>query len=153
MSTGEPYTLSCQCGSTKLSLPGDALNHLVNADGKKSLMRCNCSICVRQAPTFMLKDPFSIKVLSNVAGTTSEDDLGKYQRDEKAATFYFCQKCGIRMFGRGYVEQMGGDIASVNAGSMQGVDWSEYPVDRYWDGLNDAWEKGTRDKPYPFGFH
>lgn len=57
------------------------------------------------------------------------------------------------MFAKGFVEIMGGHISSVNAGCVEGVDWSEYTTDTYWDGLNDAWmTKGPGKKPYPFGF-
>ncbi|RPA85094.1 hypothetical protein BJ508DRAFT_303140 [Ascobolus immersus RN42] len=149
MSSGEPYTLTCQCGSTKLQLPSNALDHLVDDAGTKTIQRCNCTVCVRQAPTFLLKDPHSIKIISTPAGTDAESDLGHYQRDESGGNFYFCQKCGTRMFTKGWVDVMGGPITSVNAGSVNGVDWSVYKV-KYLDGLHDAWIE-RRDTPFPFG--
>ena len=53
----------------------------------------------------------------------------------------FCRHCGVKPFGRGYVEQIGGDYVSINLGALDDVDPAELaaaPV-RYMDGRHDNW--------------
>lgn len=50
------------------------------------------------------------------------------------------------------MEQLGGDTVWVNAGCVEGVDWSAFTVEQYWDGKNDEWEKGPAKTPYVGGF-
>ena len=54
---------------------------------------------------------------------------------------HFCKHCGVRPFGRGYIEQIGGAYVSVQLGTLDDADPQELvgaPV-HYSDGRNNAW--------------
>ena len=53
----------------------------------------------------------------------------------------FCRHCGVKPFGRGYVEEIGGAFISVNLACLDDVapgELAEAPV-RYFDGRNNNW--------------
>jgi hypothetical protein len=71
-----------------------------------------------------------------------EADLSDYQFGSKSMHLVFCKHCGVRPFGRGHLDVLGGDFYSVNVACLDNVDPSELanmPV-RYADGRNDKWE-------------
>jgi len=57
-------------------------------------------------------------------------------------------KCGIYAYGRGYLEQLGGDFVSVNVNTLDDIEHSELDV-MYWDGRHDNWSAGSRKVPWP----
>ncbi|HEY5955918.1 MAG TPA: GFA family protein, partial [Polyangiaceae bacterium] len=70
-----------------------------------------------------------------------EEFLSDYQFGTKSAHHLFCTNCGVRPFGRGYIEQIGGDYVSVQVAALDNVAPEELlasPV-RYADGRNNAW--------------
>ncbi len=52
----------------------------------------------------------------------------------------FCKHCGVHVFSRGYLEQIGGDYCSVNLSIMdlEPATLATIPV-RYFDGRNNNW--------------
>lgn len=53
----------------------------------------------------------------------------------------FCKRCGVRPFGKGHLEQLGGDFFGVNIACLDGVPNSELaslPVN-YADGRGNNW--------------
>ena len=72
---------------------------------------------------------------------SGEDALSSYQFGTKSGHHLFCRTCGMRPFGRGYVEQIGGDYVSVQVTCLDDVEPAELiaaPV-RVSDGRNNAW--------------
>lgn len=72
---------------------------------------------------------------------SGEADLRNYQFGGKVAHHLFCAHCGVRPFGRGYVEAIGGEFVSVQLCTLDDVTPEELinaPV-RHSNGRDDNW--------------
>lgn len=121
----QSYQGSCHCGAITLAVELD----LNDGSGK-----CNCSICAKTRAWGVSVKPDQFRLLSG------EDALADYQFGE-VMHHLFCRHCGVRPFGRGHLEVMGGDFVTVNLACLDNVDAStlaKVPV-RYSDGLNNNW--------------
>ena len=56
----------------------------------------------------------------------------------------------IHTFGRGHLEQLGGDYISVNLNCLDDLDLSQVKV-MYWDGRHNNWAAGPSEAPYSPG--
>ena len=75
------------------------------------------------------------------------DALSDYQFGSKSAHHLFCRRCGVRPFGRGYVEQLGGDYVSINLAALDDVEpleLIEAPL-AYFDGRHDNWQNAPAE--------
>lgn len=123
----ETYTGSCHCGAIRFEADLD----LSQGTGK-----CNCSYCwkVRNWSIGIKPDAFRL-----VAGG---DALGEYRfREDSANHHVFCTRCGVRVYTRGYVEQIGGHYVSVMLSALDDLPSAELaaaPV-RYMNGRDDDW--------------
>jgi len=124
---------SCHCGAVKFE---------ASVDLSKGVSRCNCSICAKVAQAGASIKPSQFKLLSG------ESDLGSYAWGGKISTRYFCKHCGIHVFGRGFLEVLGGDFVSVNFNTLDDVDVMELPL-THWDGRHNNWMAGPRPTPWP----
>jgi hypothetical protein len=124
---------ACHCGRVRFT---------VELDRSLPAGRCNCSVCTKTSVTAMLVKPAAFMLREG------ESDLGVYEWGAKISKRYFCKHCGVHCFGRGYLEEVGGDYVSVNLHCIDAIDPGTLTI-QYWDGRHENWEKGPRATPWP----
>jgi hypothetical protein len=124
---------SCHCG---------AVRYRVELDLSSPGSRCNCSVCTKTGVTSAIVKPDKFELL------TPETELGAYVWGAKLSTRYFCKNCGVHCFGRGYLEEVGGDYVAVNLNSVEDLEVNALPL-VHWDGRHDNWQSGPRPTPWP----
>ncbi len=131
-STTKTYRGSCHCGVVQIEVDADL----------KQAARCNCTICTKVGSTGIIVKPAAFRLLAG------EDQLGVYEWGAKVSRRFFCKVCGIHVFGRGHLAQLGGDYVSVNVNALDDVDLREVPL-VHWDGRHNNWQAGPRTEPWP----
>jgi len=130
MST-KKHTGGCHCGAVKYEAELDA------AKGS----RCNCTICTKTMSTNAMTKPELLRV------TKGEDALSIYEWGAKISKRFFCKFCGIHVFGRGFLEEIGGAYASINLNTLDDIEPTSVKL-QYWDGRHDNWQAGPRAEPF-----
>src|SRR5687768_11417199 len=126
------HTGSCHCGAVKFEVEIDATKG----------SRCNCSICTKVSGVGGITKPDALTVLAG------ESELSTYAWGHKVSTRYFCKHCGVHLFQRGSLPELGGDFVGVYLNTLDELDPSTLDL-HYWDGRHDNWEAGPAKSPYP----
>lgn len=127
------YRGGCHCGAVRFGADIDLTN---------GAARCNCTLCTKRSGTGVIVQPSAFRLL------TDDKTLAGYAWGGKTGTFYFCPICGIHVFGRGNLPQLGGEYVSVNLNCVDDLDPASLKV-VYWDGRHDNWAAGPRETPWP----
>jgi hypothetical protein len=123
---------SCHCGAVRFEIEVDA----------SAGTRCNCTVCTKLGVVGAMVKPPAFALLSG------EGSLSSYEWGGKVAKRFFCSTCGAHLFGRGHLEQLGGDFVSVNLNCLDDVEIGEVTI-THWDGRHDNWQAGARPAPWP----
>lgn len=123
------YRGSCHCGAVRFEC---------ELDLTQETSRCNCSMC---AKTRFWKSVIPGDAFRLIEG---EDMLTDYQNQSGPFAIHhlFCRRCGVKSFGRGYLEALGGEFYGVNVACLDDAtpqELAEAPV-VYQDGRNNRWE-------------
>ncbi len=134
MSTNvQKHTGGCHCAEVRFE---------AELDLARPVSHCNCSLCVKRQAAAAIVKPDAFRLLAGA------DSLASYEWGGRNTRFYFCTRCGIHLFGRGHLEELGGDYVGVNVHCLDGIDPATLTV-IYWDGRHDNWDAGPRTSPWP----
>jgi len=129
------YTGSCHCGAIRFECEVDL------AEGTS---KCNCSICSKTRFWKAIVKADAFRLLQG------EDALTDYQFGSNTIHHLFCRRCGVKPFGRGHLDVLGGEFYAVNVACLDNATTEELvqaPV-IYEDGRNNNWESPPAETRY-----
>lgn len=98
--------------------------------------KCNCSICAKTRSWEAIIKPSDFRLLAG------EQELSAYAFGSNSVLHEFCRHCGVRPFGRGSLDVLGGAFVYVNIAALDDTDdeaLAAIPV-HYADGRNNNWQ-------------
>ncbi len=128
------HTASCHCGAVRIEAELD----LTAGTG-----RCNCSICKKSRWWGISVKPEKVRSIQG------EDNTFSYQSGS-AVDMRHCKTCGLRVYGKGYVEQIGGHFVAINVACLDDVTDEELaaaPI-HYSNGRDNDWMHEPGVKSY-----
>ncbi|WP_323845426.1 GFA family protein [Microbulbifer magnicolonia] len=126
------YEGSCHCGAVRFE---------ADLDLSAGTRKCNCSFCSKLRFWAALVPPQDFRLLQG------EEFLRDYRFGYKVQHHFFCKRCGVSPFGRGFVEARGGDYIAINVAALDDLEPQaliEAPVS-YLDGRNDNWRSAPAE--------
>jgi len=119
------YRGSCHCGAVRFEC---------EIDLAAGTSKCNCSICTKTRfwKAIVKAEAFRLR--------QGADVLSRYQFGSGSIEHSFCSRCGVKVFGRGHMDDFG-DFYGVSIACLDDATTAELvqaPV-RYEDGRNDNW--------------
>lgn len=121
------YHGSCHCG---------AVHFACDLDLGQGTSKCNCSICakVRFWKAIAKAGDFHLK--------RGEDSLAEYRFGSNSIAHRFCRHCGVKVFGQGNMETLGGVFYAVNIACLDDVPLKSLVTATvmYEDGRHDNWQ-------------
>jgi hypothetical protein len=125
------YQGSCHCGDVRFEC---------DLDLAAGTSRCNCRMCAKGRFWKAIVEAKAFRLLKG------HEALSDYTFGSHTIHHQFCKRCGIKPFGKGHAEQLGGDFYAVNLACLDDATDEELasaPVG-YEDGRNDNWEAAPR---------
>src|SRR5687768_555229 len=123
MSNTKMHQGSCHCGAVKFEVEVDATQG----------GRCNCSICTKVNAVSAIAKPDALTIKQG------ESELSSYVWGHKVSTRYFCKHCGVYVFARGHLAELGGDYVGVYLTALDDIEPAEIAL-THWDGRHDNWQ-------------
>jgi hypothetical protein len=127
---------SCHCGAVRFECDID----LAGAGTSK----CNCSICTKSRFWKAIARAGAFRLLQG------KDALSEYRFGSGTITHLFCSRCGVKTFGRGHLDMLGGEFHAVNVTCLDDLtaeQLSQLPV-KYEDGRHEHWERAPAQARY-----
>lgn len=126
------YHGSCHCGAVRFEC---------DIDLAEETSKCNCSICTKGRFWKAIAKADSFRLLQG------EGELSDYQFGGKIIHHLFCKRCGVKPFGRGHMEALGGTFYAINLACLDDAAAAELaaaPV-VYQDGRHNKWESAPAE--------
>lgn len=120
------YVASCHCGAVRVE---------ADIDLQAGTGRCNCSICKKSRWWGASVKPEAVKAIHG------EDNTFAYGFGTHSVEQRYCKTCGLRVYGKGYVEQIGGHFVAINVACIDGISDEELaalPI-HYSNGRDNDW--------------
>lgn len=121
------YHGSCHCGAVRFAC---------DLDLAAGTSKCDCSICTKARFWKAIAKAGEFRLQQG------KEALSEYQFGSNNIHHSFCRHCGIKPFGRGHLEELGGTFYAVNLVCLDDLSPGELaaaPVD-YQDGRNNRWD-------------
>jgi len=131
------YSGSCHCGAVRFQ---------ADIDLREGTNKCNCSICTKARAWFILLKPDRFRLLAG-ADAQTEYQWTPPERPNPVLHYLFCKTCGVRSFGWGDAEELGGKWYFVSVASLDDADIEELaaaPI-RYADGRHNRFNQPPAD--------
>lgn len=94
------------------SCDGGAVSIETDIDLAPGAGRCNGSICTKTRQWSVIVKPEAFRLKSG------ESDLTDYPFATRSMHYPYCKHCGVRLFGQGHLDVLGGDFYSIYLASL-----------------------------------
>jgi hypothetical protein len=132
------YSGSCHCGAVRFE---------ADLDLGAGSNRCNCSLCFKSRAWFVFVRGAEHFRLLEGASSLREYRWTPPGRSEAFLTYAFCSHCGIRLYGRGELPQLGGTFHALHVPTLDDATADELALSplRYVDGRNGHFDRPPED--------
>jgi hypothetical protein len=122
----------CHCGAVRFEC---------RLDPGEGTSRCNCSMCAKGRFWKAIARKEDFRILQG------ENELSDYQFASRNIHHLFCRHCGIKPFGRGHMEALGGTFYAINVACLDGSAPEEMAAGQiqFQDGRHNAWDEAPRE--------